>query len=192
MFTNDVFFFAVMLTGAVLAGFSGLIGVSRARDDAERTGLRLLLELTLATVCFALLPFPLYAALNSGVVVWSLASLTLGLYLLLQLTRIYAKASRYRIVQPLMTMSLLVFSAIVFTIEVINVFWWHTLAGYAGGLLWLLVLSAVQYIAYICYDRSQLDNHVHQATSPYQPRYRGLAADRLRRHHLANHPHRET
>jgi hypothetical protein len=53
---------------------------------------------------------------------------------------------------PMVMGLLLVLSGIFSTMEFVNAIWWSSLAGYTWGVLWLLALTGVQLIAFVCYD----------------------------------------
>lgn len=150
------FFIILTFLGIVLFGFSGLAGRRAYKlpmDTAERVGLRLALEFSLFTVLFSLLPFLLYSLLSQERFVWRMASLLLSVYLFLEIGRVYYQANIHKAEWTITMISLLVLSAILLTIELVNVFWWSGFGIYAIGLLWTLTLSAIQYSAFVLYER---------------------------------------
>lgn len=155
------FFIVVIFLGMLLMGFSGLAGLRAWQmrryqhwDMVERTGLWYAMEFSLFTMLFGLLPFLLAIMLRYESTVWRIGSLLIALFLLIVMGRVYYRVQLYRMRFPLALISLLVLSAILLTIELVNVFWWSSLAGYAGGLTWILFLSAVQYMIFVTYDRN--------------------------------------
>ena len=149
------FLIVVTFVGVVLLGFSGLVGW-RAKNAhwnaAERSSIRLALELSMATMLLSLLPFPLFYLFELEWVVWRFASVVIILFMFIEGNKVYRQMSRYGATWPVTMISLLVLSAILLTIEVVNVLMWGSLAVYAGGLLWILCLATIQFIAFVCYD----------------------------------------
>lgn len=183
------FFIPSMFLGLLLLGFGGLAGLHAWRirqyhywDEVERTGLRWLLEFSLAAVVFALLPFPLYLLLGdgSGAFVWGISSLLLSGFMGAMIARITYKSQRYQANWPLMVVSLLVLSAILLTIEVVNVFWWRALGVYAMGVFWILTLSGIQFVIFITYERHPIPQH--------HPIGTVTADNRVQRNDAANYP----
>lgn len=157
------FFKMIVPTSMGFIGLTALLGVFRrgkSLDVAERAGLWLALELGLMTTIFALLPFPLFYSLDtmtaSELLVWRLGSLLLVVYLALHLFAVNENRRRFRAQYPQMMRLLLVLSGIFLTMEFVNAIWWGSLAGYTWGVLWLLALSGIQLIAFVCYDRQTM------------------------------------
>ncbi len=196
MIPNLPFFVILTFLGIVLFGFSGLAGRRVHKlplDSAERVGLRLALEFSLFTVLFALLPFLLYSLLSEERFVWRMGSLLLGVYLFVEMGRICYQANLHKEQWTITMISLLVLSAILLTIELVNVFWWSLFGIYAAGLLWMLTLSAIQYIAFVLYERGsdyQIPR-INTAQPPNLPKYefRGGLPQRLQRDGRADHPY---
>ncbi len=163
-----VFFIVVLFVGIVLLGFGGLAGL-RARhlrqdlhwDGAERTGMRFMLEFSLFTMFFSVLPLALMLLNVDETVVWRVASLLLALFLFTVVGRVLYKIVLYNPRWPILIISLLVLSVILLTIELINVFWWSSLAVYSWGLLWVLILSCIQFIIFVTYDWPNSDAIIH-------------------------------
>lgn len=198
---GNEFFFAVLVFGSAILGAGGLAGLRLKQgkwNGVEVRGLRFALEFSLFSVVFALLPSVLYYLFNFETVVWRLSSLLLGAFIATEMVRIIYQVWRYGALWPTTTALLLVFSGILLTIEFINVLWWGVLAAYASGLLWILILAGIQYIAFVCYDRSGTtetqDYSVGKTTrglgSTGGYGHHGILGQRLQRHDRANHPHR--
>ncbi|MBC8100330.1 MAG: hypothetical protein H7Y11_12870 [Armatimonadetes bacterium] len=209
---NSSEFFRMVITTALgFIGVAGLLGVFRKRmqwDSAERAGLWLALELGVMVMLFALLPYPISFAvtgattdttMNGSVneaLAWRLSSLALVLYLLVHMGLVSLQRREFGAQYPGLMQALLVASGLCLVVEFANVVWWGSLAGYAGGVLWLLALCGIQVIAFVCYDRlpAVLVNH-----APPAPRaqvvdnaYERLRTDpahrRMRGGVSANHP----
>jgi hypothetical protein len=160
MMNGTEFFKIIVPTAMGFIGLTALLGIFRrgkSLDAAERAGLWLSLELGLMTTIFALLPFPLFysfdTATASELFVWRLGSLLLVVYLTLHLFVVNDNRRRFRAQYPEMMRLLLVLSGIFLTMEFVNAIWWGSMAGYTWGVLWLLALSGIQLIAFVCYDR---------------------------------------
>jgi hypothetical protein len=163
MMNGAEFFRIIVPTAMGFIGLTALLGVLRrgkSTDAAERAGLWLSLELGLMTTIFALLPFPLFysfdTATTSELFVWRLGSLLLVVYLALHLFVVNDNRRRFRAQYPQLMQLLLVLSGIFLTMEFVNAIWWGSLAAYTWGVLWLLALSGIQLIAFVCYDRQTM------------------------------------
>lgn len=188
------FFIVVMILGVVLLVFSGIVGLRmRHMDVMQNFELRVVLELSLCAVFFALLPFPLYFLTNYAPFTWRAGSFLLAVCLFVQIARLYYKVNLYGVRWPFAAISLLVLSGILLTIEVVNSFWWAALSVYAWGLLWILTLSGIQFIAFVLYDR-QPATHMPFVQSldadSSRPKYGypGALQQRLQRDNTAGHP----
>lgn len=187
------FLIVVMFIGVVIFGFAGMVAW-RARqtqwDAAERSGIRLALELSFATVLLALLPFPLYYLFESGGVVWRLASVFSVIFLFVEGAKTFRQMTRYGAKWPALMISLLVLSGILLTIEMVNIFWWGSLAVYAFGLMWIVGLAGVQYISFVCYDLDLLlQKKTHDSTqSAYAVHRAKQPGERVQRGSRADHP----
>lgn len=174
------FLFAVMFVGAGFFGFGGLIGLRHRQAQwtlPDAINLRLALEYSLAAVIFALLPFPLYYIFGVKAVIWGLSSFLLALFLMTQTGRVFYHANLLTLRWPLVTILLLVLSVIFLTIEFVNTLRWSSMAGYAWGLLWILGVAGVQFVAFICYERP-VAGGLHPG-APVVYGYRGALADRM-------------
>lgn len=158
------FFVIVTCVGCLLLGFSGMVGwrVWQSRGLAElqwspakRSELRLAMEFSLFSMIFALLPFPMVYQWGDGFMVWRVPSMAIGLFLLVQVLRTQRLARRYGMNWPSATLSLLVISAILLTIEAINALFWNSFAVYTWALLWVLILASVQFTAFVLYERNE-------------------------------------
>lgn len=157
------FFIVVVFLGMLLFGFSGLAGLRAWQmrqyqhwDIIERAGLWFALEFSLSAVIFGLLPFLLVYLFRYEATAWRIASLILAAFLFVFVGRVYYQAQLYRVRFPIVLISLLVLSVILMTMELINVFWWSSEGWYAGGLTWILILAAVQFIIFVTYDRNPI------------------------------------
>jgi hypothetical protein len=150
------FFRMIIMTGMGFLGVTALLGIMRKRmmwDAAERAGMWLSLEVGVAAVLFALLPYPLTYTGADELFAWRFGSLTLVMYLAWHMIRIGLNHQRFGAQYPWLMIGLLAFSAMFALMEFINAIWWGSLAGYTWGVLWLLALTGVQLIAFVCYDR---------------------------------------
>ena len=198
---GNEFFFAVLVFGSAVLGFGGLAGLRLKQgkwNGLEARGLRFALEFGLFSVIFALVPSVLYYLFNFETVVWRLSSLLLAAFIGTEMVRIVYQVWRFGALWPATTTLLLVFSGILLTIELINVLWWGTLVGYASGLLWIMLLAGIQFIAFVCYDRSgsiAIQQSYKVGKTGRGPLdsggygHHGLLGQRLQRNHRANHPH---
>jgi len=152
--TGVTFLLITLIPGISLLGLGGILGLRRSLDAGQREDLRLLLELSLFTVLFTLLPLALSAIFHHEPFVWRMASLALGVFLFVHVGRSYYKINVYGMRWPFAMISLLVLSAILLTIEIINVLWWAAAGAYIWGVLWMLTLSGIQFIAFVLYDRN--------------------------------------
>ena len=183
-----VFFIVVLFVGIVLLGFGGLAGL-RARhlhqdsgwDMAERAGMRFMLEFSLFTVFFAVLPLTLMLLNVDESVIWRIASFMIALFLFTVVGRVLHKTVLYSPRWPVLIISLLVLSVILLTIELINVFWWTSLAGYSWGLLWVLILSCIQFIIFVTYDPPNSEATIHTLPG-VDPGHRGMQRNHPDRH----------
>ena len=196
MLSGGPFLVLAMILALGIFGFCGLAGLrykSARWDRAEREDWRLAMEFSGAAMLFSLLPFLYHRLFEYESVVWRLASLTLALYLFALIGRIYYKAGLYGARSPLALWTLLVLSAIMLTIEFANMIWEHRMSLYGGGVLWLLFLSGVQFVAFVIYD----GNPEPLQTTLHTPgkrgyRYHGVFDERMRREHGADRPDRST
>ena len=166
------FFVLVMFVGIVLLGFGGMVGwrVRQSTNNVEeRYNLRLTLELSLFTVVFALLPFPLVYLFSAvELLAWQFASLGIATFLGLEIMRIYYKGQIYRVRWTFSLISLLVLSGIFLTIELLNGLMWASLAVYTWGLLWLLTLSGIQFISFVLYEKAVRSRNTNTAFQQLQ------------------------
>lgn len=172
--SGSEFFRMIAVTGMGLLGLTALMGIMRKRtawDAAERAEMWLSLEVGLAVVLFALLPYPLTYIGSDEAFAWRFGSLVLVAYLIWHMIRIGLNQHRYGAQYPVVMGLLLVLSGIFSTMEFVNAVWWGSLAGYTCGVLWLLALTGIQLIAFVCYDRqTQIHLQVHpQAAVVYYP-----------------------
>lgn len=189
-----VFFVGMMVLGMGLLGFGGLAGLQARRARArelERAELRLALEFSLATVFFALLPFMVYLLSDYEPFIWRLTSSVIAMYLLVAIGRVYHRIHRMGASWPIAMISLLVLSGFLLTIELVNVFWWASLAGYAWGLLWILLLAGIQYVAFVTYDHkpAQIQPTAHRNARPWPERRGDPRREWMRRHDPTDYPY---
>lgn len=193
-------FLLIFLLALALFSFEALVGLrsyTTGRWNAiSGVNLGVALEFTLGAIILSVLPFVLAVLLGMVPHIWGVGSFVLAVFLLLQIARIYVKMNTLQARWPLVMATLLVLSGIVLSIEVINSFWWGSLAWYAYGLLWIMAVAAIQLIAFALYDVERSDAF-HPGLSPappqpvdHQPRLRGLMPERMRRERRAAHPDR--
>ncbi len=177
--TPYVFFTMVLTFSLVLFGFGIIIGRKRREvlDEAERFSLRMGSELAFAGALFALLPFPLYFISSVEGSTYGMASLLLATYFLMQTVRVGFKIIQYQAHWPAAVGFLLVLSVVFSTIEMLNALITRGLVWYAWGLIWLLILSGLQTLAFIFYDRRLIDDS--NDIAPVDEHHR-VVADRMR------------
>lgn len=166
-------------------------------DRIGGVNLSVAMEFTLGAVILSVLPFLLVAVLGEDTPsAWGAGSFVLGLFLLLQIVRIYAKMNALGARWPLVMATLLVLTGGMLALEWVNAFRWSSLAWYVYGLVWILVVAALQWIAFAAYDAPH-DDHTPGASPdagspapPADPGYHGLLPERLRRERRAAHPDR--
>lgn len=175
---GEAFFFITIIVGTLLFSVGGLAGRQHKRmSRAEIAGLRLLLELSLGVIVLALVPDVLFFFFALPGVVWRLASFTIAVFLLMEIGRVIEKTRTLGARWPGTMIFLLVLSGIMLTIELINMLWWSSLAGYTAGLLWILTLAGIQFIAFVCYDPVAPKRYSIQSVVSADGRYRQLQRD---------------
>jgi hypothetical protein len=135
-----------------LFGMMALLGlVHKHRQPhlalAEKAELGFSLQLSFFTVVFAILPFVVF-----GEAMWRWLSLALALFLGLQMARAFYLHREFEAEYPAVLGLLLALSGIFLTIEVFNTLFWNASFPYGSGLLWLFILTGIQFIAFVCYD----------------------------------------
>ena len=194
---GSLFLISIAILGVGLTGFAGLLGLVRrpgADTDLTAGDLRVVHLFSVAAVLFALMPFPLYYAFGAESVVWRAGSGLLGLFLVFM---IGFNLRKMRIAQPrwpkVMT-GLLALSALVLLAEGLNTVWWGSLAGYAWGLLWLLLLAGIQFAAFVYFehDHNAVENQELPDVQTLGVRDSGVSAGRVRGGVRAGHPDRAT
>jgi hypothetical protein len=196
--TGQEYLCLVLLIAATLFALGTVTGMRQKPtqwDAVAGLNLRISLEFSLSAVLFALVPFPLYHLFRLELVVWGLGSLLLALVLLVEIGRIYYKMNVLGARWPFIMATLLVLTSVVFTVEVVNFLWWNGLAGYAYGLLWLLIVAGLQLIAFIAYDaplveRDEATFAAHRLENDPRYGHHGLLPERLRRERRADHSNR--
>jgi hypothetical protein len=184
---GEAFFFITIIVGTLLFSAGGLAGLQRKRmSRAEIAGLRLLLELSLGVVVLALVPDVLFFFFTLPGIVWRLASFAIAMFLLVEVGRVIEKTRALGAHWPVTMIFLLVLSGIMLTIELINMLWWSSLAGYTAGLLWILTLAGIQFIAFVCYDPVAPKRYSIQSVVSADSHYRQL--QRNHRSDRANGP----
>lgn len=187
MKSGTEFFQMAVLTALSLLGITAILGVIRKRshwDRAERVGLWLSLEIGLFAVLFALLPQPLNYTFGVEDVAWRFGSLALTMYFGFLVLTINSKQRQFGAQFPLVMRLLLAICVIFLTMELVNAVWWGSLAGYAFGVLWLVALAGIQFIAFVCYDRFDLQER-YETITQNQPQTQPASAT-IRQH--ATHP----
>lgn len=184
------FFYAIMALGVSFAGFTALVANLRKNgtwEEIETFGLRLSLELGVFTVIIGLIPFPLAYLDTDESLIWRLGSLLLGGFLLVEITKVWTKIRQNQPNWPFLMGILLVISGFILTMEFVNALLWSDLALFAIGLLWVVTLSGIQFIAFVTYDRQPVPPKpiFEPAESPYRPL-------RMRDNGHSNHPDRPT
>jgi hypothetical protein len=153
---GEQFFQVVLLLATAFFGFAALAGLRRRTlgwDESAAAGLRVSMEFSLMAIALGLLPFPIYYTLGLDSVMWSLLSLIMAALLMIQMGRLFYKANSLRARWPLMAGLILVVSAVFVTIELLNSFRWSALDGYAWGLMFILGVAGVQFVAFTTLDR---------------------------------------
>jgi len=185
MFGALIFLIALAF-GITILGSSVLIGLFARRGRytrTERISRRLTLELGALAVTLALIPLFLLLIFDSQATVWRLDSFLLIVFLFGESARLAQQnlaLGRFRLRIAIL---FLAFSGIFLTIESVNVFWWGSMTGYAGGLLWIVILSGIQFVYWVGYDRT---NNASPQTA--MARRRGAVVERLQRDHYADYP----
>lgn len=185
--TGVEFFYGVMALGIAFAGFTGTIALLRKRnemrvawDHAERAGLSLSLELGVFAVVFALLPFPLFYWGRTENFAWRLSSMALALFFGFQMLKAISRARQYEVRWPTLMSGLVALTGLVIAAEFVNAVWWSSLAVYTAGLLWVLTLCGIQFIAIVSYDRQNQFSSVFQNRDPYADRRGEPIRNRMR------------
>jgi hypothetical protein len=185
--TGVEFFYSVMALGIAFAGFTGTIALLRKRnelrvvwDNAERAGLSLSLELGVFAVVFALLPFPLFYWGRTENFAWRLSSMALALFFGFQMLKTITRARQYEVRWPTLMNGLVVLTGLVIAAEFVNAVWWSSLAVYTAGLLWVLTLCGIQFIAIVSYDRQNQYSSALQNRDPYADRRGEPIRNRMR------------
>lgn len=150
------FFLAAAALGIVFAGLAGVIAALRRRthwDYADGVNFRRSLELSISGTVFALIPFPVSAALEAySAAGWRLTSLLLAAILFVHIVNNVRVAHRYRTRWLIPRRLHLVVSVFFLTIEGINAALWSSPGVYALGVAWLIVLAGLQFIAFSAHD----------------------------------------
>jgi hypothetical protein len=149
------FFIPVAISGVFLAGFTGLIAINRKMpswDVAEQLSVRFSLEFCLFATLFALLPYPLYY-LGDETFALRISSMAMALFLGVEISRIRHYSRKFGSHWSFTMVLLLALSTIFLTIEFVNALVWNSLAGYTAGLLWIVLLAGIQFIAFIIYNK---------------------------------------
>lgn len=135
-----------------LFGMIALLGLTRKRHHAhlslvEKAELGFSLQLAFFTVVFTVLPFVVF-----GETMWRWLSLGLALFLGAQMARAFYLHREFEAEYPTVLGLLLALSGIFLTIEVFNTLFWNDSFPYGSGVLWLFILTGIQFIAFVCYD----------------------------------------
>jgi hypothetical protein len=150
---GEDFLFTIAQVAIALAGFAGLISVFRSGEDSgtqsEFYGQSMMLELSLGAAFFALLPMPLFYTLGAEPDVWRVTSALLLAFLLAWIVLDARRGVRVQdhplVVRVSQTLALIA----VVLIQIGNIVVWRGLAGYAWGLLWMLLASGTQFMLFI-------------------------------------------
>lgn len=165
---NDLLF-SLLLIGLAFYGLGTWAGLRLKRrrplEPGERLSLRLALEFSLFAIGFTLVP-GLLGLVLAGSAVWSLTSLLLALFWLIEIGRLTALAVTLHGPRlPGLVLLVLVLSGLLLTIEVMNFLVWHSPVITISGLLWLLFLAGQELIALVIHA----PNHSQQARQRPRP-----------------------
>lgn len=190
-------FLVVSLPLFVLTAFIGLRYRRQSLHPAEVASLRFALEFSHAAVILAVVPLFLGLIFRYERAVWGLSSLIAGGFLLFEIVRAWRAAGLYVVRWPVVFISYLVLSAIMLTIEVLNLLWWQSEIAYATGLFWIVLIAGVQLTAFICYVPIQPTDRSHHSDRAERPVSYHTAADPgraqwMRRRNSAGHPNTAT
>jgi hypothetical protein len=144
---------------AAFAGFAGIVSIFRHRasgawDPPDAYRFRFMVELSLCTVAFALLPFIIHHFGVAPRVVWSSCSALLGLMYvaLLVLGRIRARHLRggpgVKIHRGLMTFAVsgAIVSLVLLVLNALRIGFDGEFGPYLAGLAWLLAISGIMFL----------------------------------------------
>lgn len=156
----DSFLLTTAQAGIALAGFSALISAFRRSDiqltPIEMYGRGMILEMGLTAALFALIPFPteqLLFLFGFSAGVWRISSAMLLLFFIgwgvLNFTRYQKLISAYPggALPPQIGFNMLL--GLVIALLVLNVFFFGSASFYMIGLIWMLVLSGMQFLAFV-------------------------------------------
>ncbi len=154
---------AIAEVGVALAGFAAVVAVFRRNQGegwspAAATGVRFMVELSLATVVLALIPSPLALAGLGPNTVWVTSSvilMLLGVALFLLNVRRMQSLSRqgWRNRQPTLRVVGFILAASVIGAQLLNLHF-RGPALYVAGLLGTIVLVGLQFIGFVATARS--------------------------------------
>lgn len=161
---GEAFLLTVAQIGLALAGITSIIALLRHTGQEwlpqDILGMRTVLELSFATVFFALLPFPLQHTFIHENTVWKIASLILLLFFLSYISIFMYRVSMMKKggAPPRRPIAIIVSAVITFffvMIQLFNLLRWNSVASYTWGLLWLLIAPAQQLFFFISYFEIQ-------------------------------------
>jgi len=158
---GESFLVAVAQIGIMLGGFAGFVSMFRQTGrewiPQEIEGIKLIIQCTFGTTCFALLPFPLFFMLGVETTVWRISSLFLASFLAFEILLQRSKVKKLTGMgaPPRGPMVLLFFIpvSILFVAQLLNTFRWSSIAALAWGLLYLLVAAGIQLFIFLVHFR---------------------------------------
>jgi hypothetical protein len=185
-----LFFQAVMVLGFSLFSLGIIVGRKRSPQPAPHAHtLRFALEWSFFAVIFGLIPFAFTAIFNFESVIWQLSSLLLAFFLGASVIRIGLLLRQTSTRWPLVTISLLVISAIMLTIELLNVLFWWSPVTYVAGTLWIITLAGLQMIVFICYVPTQPILATNESPAIYHTAHSPGRSEWMRSRHPAGDPY---
>ncbi|GEM_PF-889859 len=158
---GESFLVAVAQIGIMLGGFAGFVSMFRQTGrewiPQEIEGIKLIIQCTFGTTCFALLPFPLFFMLEVETAVWRTSSFFLACFLAFEILLQRAKVKKLTGMgaPPRGPMVLFFFipTSILFIAQLLNTFRWSSIAALAWGLLYLLVAAGIQLFNFLIHFR---------------------------------------
>ena len=152
--------------GLGLAGFTGIVCVFRRSSDTwapqDFFGLRVILELTLASVLFGLVPSWISLAPVDEPTALRLSSFLLAIFVVLNFVVevLRVRECRLRKVPPrhtrLLIWLLLVPETVAFAALLMNVIRWANAAIYAGAIIFLMFAASVQFFVLVSPSKANI------------------------------------
>jgi len=161
----EEFLLAVAQIGLTLAGITGIVALLRRADQhwvfQDVAGLKIILELSFASVFFALLPFPLHYMSVAEDKLWRISNLLLGCfwlaylfllhYRVVKMRRSNAPPRRPKVIWVSTLITLLLVVTLIF-----NPFSLNATSAYLWGMIWLLAVPGQQLFFFISFFTSSL------------------------------------